>query len=326
MIHNNVLVAYLTPELSNDALGTVKKQIERWLPAYMVPGLLVPLQEFPLNKNGKLDRAKLPTPTSGVSAPPTGSVANRPLSAAQSLVRDVWSELLGVPADQLGLDDNFFARGGTSLLAVVMCRKVSSALGVNLSVAEAFAHQTVSSLSALVDPRGSATEGKTDGVQSRAEHVIRSLWAEMLGTTEAALDRNTNFFTAGGTSLLSVVMSRKVNAELGCTLSVADIFQCQTIAALAELADPTTAAADHAEGPRPASKLLVTAPPELAPADRRLGFGTFGILQFLAVSHLFVVAAAPLLQGAILVLYLAQRLEWYWVALAMPAVLARSLS
>lgn len=79
------------------------------LPDYMAPSVIVVLSEWPLTASGKLDRAGLPAPS---------MVQNRyraPTSEAERLLSGVFAEVLG--ADRVGIDDDFFALGGDSILS-----------------------------------------------------------------------------------------------------------------------------------------------------------------------------------------------------------------
>ena len=126
------LVAFVvadSPDGTVDTAGLPDTAAEV-LPAYMVPSLVVAVDEFPLTPNGKVDRDRLPA----VSA--SGSVAARPpANAAEATLCEVFTELLGVEA---GVDDDFFALGGHSLLAVRLSVLVRERLGAELAVRDLF--------------------------------------------------------------------------------------------------------------------------------------------------------------------------------------------
>ncbi|MCJ1708518.1 non-ribosomal peptide synthetase [Microbacterium sp. VKM Ac-2923] len=82
------------------------------LPDYMVPATLIALEHLPLTANGKVDRRALPDPH---AAPPTASDAG-PRSADETAVCAAFAQVLGV-AD-IAVDDDFFALGGDSIVAV----------------------------------------------------------------------------------------------------------------------------------------------------------------------------------------------------------------
>lgn len=86
------------------------------LPAAMVPAVFVALETLPLTSNGKVDRAALPDP----DLAPAEFVA--PRTVAEKQVADAWAELLDLP--EIGVHDDFFRLGGSSLLLSRLARRL----------------------------------------------------------------------------------------------------------------------------------------------------------------------------------------------------------
>ena len=125
------LVAYVVGGAQTNVLRSAL--LER-LPEYMVPDVIVTLDEMPLNASGKLDRKALP-------APVVESKAFRlPFTDSQRAVADVFSELLGVA--RVGLDDDFFALGGDSIVSIQLVARLK-ARGVVVSARDVFERRTV---------------------------------------------------------------------------------------------------------------------------------------------------------------------------------------
>ncbi|MEV6767679.1 non-ribosomal peptide synthase/polyketide synthase [Nocardia sp. NPDC051030] len=146
VVRDEQLVAYVVA----DAPGTVETAALRAaaaaaLPAYMVPAAYVLLEALPVNASGKLDRTALP-------APERRTVEYRePVSPVQRTVARVFGEVL--ERDRLGLDDDFFALGGNSLIATQVAARLGAELGCRLGVRELFAATTVAELAELIDNR-----------------------------------------------------------------------------------------------------------------------------------------------------------------------------
>lgn len=143
------LAAFITPrEIDVDDL---KGFLAERLPNYLVPSMFVSLQALPRTASGKVDRKALPSLVDGApSAPSAGrSVSTR---AELSLCR-IWSEVLGVT--NVGNDDNFFALGGDSILAIQVVAR-SRREGLRLTVRQFLRHPTVSALAALAEEAGIA--------------------------------------------------------------------------------------------------------------------------------------------------------------------------
>ncbi|HSF43384.1 MAG TPA: amino acid adenylation domain-containing protein, partial [Thermoanaerobaculia bacterium] len=108
------------------------------LPAYMVPSAIVRLEALPLTPNGKVDRRALPEPEperEGFSAPRT---------TIEQLVAAAWADLLQV--DRVGLEDDFFALGGHSLVATRLMSRLRQDLGVEMPLRTLFESPTLGGL------------------------------------------------------------------------------------------------------------------------------------------------------------------------------------
>ncbi|MGY0503162.1 amino acid adenylation domain-containing protein [Nocardia sp. FBN12] len=140
------LIAYVVPA-SETALDPVdvRAAVGEFLTGYMVPDAVVVVGELPMTTNGKLDRAALPAPE--FTAATTFRAPTTPIELS---VAEVFATLLGVP--EIGLDDNFFDRGGNSLLATRAIARIDQALSTDLVVRDLFEAPTVGSLAARVRP------------------------------------------------------------------------------------------------------------------------------------------------------------------------------
>ncbi|GAA4471543.1 hypothetical protein GCM10023094_02390 [Rhodococcus olei] len=119
----------------------------RSLPGYMVPSAVVLLDAFPLNASGKLDRKALPAPVF------TAREFRAPTAGTELAVAAAFAEALG--HEHVGLDDDFFALGGNSLVAMQVVARLGAALDTRIAVRELFEAPTVGALAALLDGRES---------------------------------------------------------------------------------------------------------------------------------------------------------------------------
>ncbi|WP_410664996.1 amino acid adenylation domain-containing protein [Amycolatopsis sp. lyj-84] len=109
VVRDGRLVAYCVPATVDPA--PVLAGLAAALPAAMVPSTLVPLAAFPVNRNGKLDRAALPEP------PGENTVATvAPRDAREAAVADAFAEVLR--RSEIGADTGFFTAGGDSISAI----------------------------------------------------------------------------------------------------------------------------------------------------------------------------------------------------------------
>ncbi|ROO89636.1 non-ribosomal peptide synthase protein (TIGR01720 family)/amino acid adenylation domain-containing protein [Actinocorallia herbida] len=140
------LVAYVVP-----APGAVIDPAEllafvrEHLPESMVPSALTVLDALPLTANGKVDVKNLPRPDPSALAT---AVYRAPRSEPERILAEIFGELLG--ADRVGVDDDFFALGGNSLLAMRVTSRARTALAVELPVRALFETPTVAGLAGLL--------------------------------------------------------------------------------------------------------------------------------------------------------------------------------
>ncbi|MET4050440.1 MULTISPECIES: non-ribosomal peptide synthase/polyketide synthase [unclassified Rhodococcus (in: high G+C Gram-positive bacteria)] len=138
------LVGYLVPSESRTIdIDEIRTALGTSLPSYMVPSHFVVLGSLPLNANGKLDRAALPAPVF------ESTEFRAPTDPIEEIVARVYSELLGVA--RVGLDDDFFALGGNSLVATQLVARLGAALNASISVRSVFEAPTVGALAARVE-------------------------------------------------------------------------------------------------------------------------------------------------------------------------------
>jgi amino acid adenylation domain-containing protein len=119
------LVAYVASRREGPPqIEDLKRALGRALPNYMVPTLIVLVDELPLTPNGKLDRNALPKPDfrAGSSARKV-----RPRTPVEAELLQVWEESLALAG--IGVTDNFFDLGGSSLLAVRMFSLLETRFG-----------------------------------------------------------------------------------------------------------------------------------------------------------------------------------------------------
>jgi acyl carrier protein len=143
------LVAYVVPVAGGvvDSTG-LRAHVASRLPEYMVPAAFVVLDQLPLNLNGKLNRKALPAPEFGVAGG-VGYVA--PRSEAETVLADIWSEVLG--AEQVGVEDDFFELGGDSLHSMQLTSRTKAAFEIALTPRDVLTARTVSALAELVEEK-----------------------------------------------------------------------------------------------------------------------------------------------------------------------------
>src|SRR4029077_2069690 len=126
--------------------AALRAHVGHSLPDYMVPAAFVVLDRLPLTANGKLDRRALPTP----DLRPTGEQRG-PRTPQEEMLCALFAEVLGL--ERVGIDDNFFALGGDSIMSIQLVSRARQA-GLLITPRAVFEHQTVAALAAAASPVG----------------------------------------------------------------------------------------------------------------------------------------------------------------------------
>jgi amino acid adenylation domain-containing protein len=189
------LVGYVVAPPNASTSGIRKRSAER-LPSYMVPSYIVVLDSFPIASSGKIDRNALPPPhreeASRVAFRPPSDDRERELLA-------IWQEVLKIP--NIGIDDDFFELGGSSLQAIMVFLEIEARLGCSLSPSTIVQVPTIASLAELIrETSGIVTsqsleEGRRTGVTKtfpvvrvpRAATMPMSLFQEAIWNHRASL-------------------------------------------------------------------------------------------------------------------------------------------
>ncbi|RKH35906.1 amino acid adenylation domain-containing protein [Corallococcus praedator] len=157
------LLGYVMPVagavLSGDA---VSAELRRRLPGYLVPDAVVVVDAWPLNTNGKVDRARLPRPqrTERAGYQPPESPGEEALAA-------IAAGLLGM--ERVGRHDNLFELGGHSLFATQLVARVRRVLGAQLELSAVLQSPTVAQLAAgLKEGQGGVEQGPRAGAAGTA--------------------------------------------------------------------------------------------------------------------------------------------------------------
>lgn len=143
------LVAYYVADSKLDE-ESILDQLSRTLPQYMIPSALVYLDKLPLTINGKLNKNELPRPNLAVQ-----SHHVFPRNELENKLVAIWSEVLGVPEEYIGMTDSFFKLGGNSILIVKLKNKLAElVLFEKITVADLFRYTTIEQLLRFSKYRG----------------------------------------------------------------------------------------------------------------------------------------------------------------------------
>jgi amino acid adenylation domain-containing protein len=140
------LTAYLVLDNPHHPLDHIRHQLRTTLPTHHLPTHLIPTTHIPRTPTGKIDHHTLTTTTAGDSEPRV-----QPRTATEQMVAEVFAAVLGV--GDVGAFDDFFGLGGHSLLATRTISELSTAFGVDVSIADLFSNPVVADLAGEMQTR-----------------------------------------------------------------------------------------------------------------------------------------------------------------------------
>ena len=142
----------------------------------MVPSILVVVNEWPLTPNGKVDKRALPAAELELQR---DYVA--PETEIEKGVAEIWSELLGISAEDISSKASFYDLGGHSLLTIRLMAKIRQRFEVELPVQAVFDASSLAALAELIT-------GTQTGVTLPAlEKVARSASGEPVSFSQQRL-------------------------------------------------------------------------------------------------------------------------------------------
>jgi len=141
---NKRLIAYIIPESSFDRKAIINYLMSK-LPEYMVPTILVKMENFPITPNGKIDKKALPDPDRN-DLSTNEYVA--PRNKTEQRLAEIWQKLLHT--EKVGIHDNFFEIGGNSLIATRLMSKIEKSFKLKFPISVLFKAPTIEELSYFV--------------------------------------------------------------------------------------------------------------------------------------------------------------------------------
>ncbi|MCW8930409.1 MAG: amino acid adenylation domain-containing protein, partial [Gammaproteobacteria bacterium] len=148
--HNGQLVAYLTTDNNSKQQvdhSSVKNNLSRFLPQYMIPQHLIILDRFPLTGHGKIDRQSLPEPEAQSAA-----IYQKAETETQKILVEIWSMVLDI--SKIGINDSFFDLGGHSLIAVKLIAQIEEQFNCKLPIVQLMQTPTIADIADYLDQDG----------------------------------------------------------------------------------------------------------------------------------------------------------------------------
>jgi natural product biosynthesis luciferase-like monooxygenase protein len=145
------------------------------LPDVMVPSVIEILDALPYTPNGKIARAALPAPRAATNADSADNATPMilPRNQVERTLAEIWASVLGV--ERIGIHDNFFDRGGHSLLMVQVHARIKAALLRDVPLVKLFEYPTISALASHLSHQQPAVAGPAEDQRTRGARQRESL-------------------------------------------------------------------------------------------------------------------------------------------------------
>ncbi|KAH6602705.1 hypothetical protein BASA61_000870 [Batrachochytrium salamandrivorans] len=141
LVGNSHLIGFITP--ADVDVDDVRQTLSSILPSYMIPAVIVCLDEMPTNVNGKTDKKALAKIDVTVSL-------EKLCTGTEHRLAEIWSKILGVRVDSLYKTTSFFEIGGNSI-SIIKAVSACQYAGMAVTVAQLFKFSTLAALASAID-------------------------------------------------------------------------------------------------------------------------------------------------------------------------------
>ncbi|WP_307891648.1 non-ribosomal peptide synthetase [Bacillus swezeyi] len=152
---------------------TVRAELAKRLPAYMMPSSFIEMKEWPVTPSGKLDRKALPAPDGAVER----GAYTAPRNITEMKLAQLWEEVL--KNGPVGTHDHFFERGGHSLKATALVSRIAKVFGVQVPLKEIFAKPTLKELAAVIQELDESPYAGIEPTEKRDTYPVSSAQKRM---------------------------------------------------------------------------------------------------------------------------------------------------
>lgn len=169
-IHTNTkwLVAYFVVKKGAQVIiEKLRHHLTKRLPEYMIPNVLMPLNNFPITQNGKLDRKALPIPE--LIKPNKNYIP--PRNKIEKQLVNIWSKLLMLDEEIIGVDDNFFQLGGDSFTSMQMVSQ-ARLKGININVKDIKSNPTIAQLALSLRQDNLSSYSQLNSLEDQSEYTL----------------------------------------------------------------------------------------------------------------------------------------------------------
>lgn len=162
------LVAYVVSKQGENITSKeLQNYLKQYLPDYMIPSLFMMMSKLPLTDNGKVDRLQLPLPEWKTISKSENHLS--PRTEIEKTLAKIWSEVLNLNLNQIGINDDFFLLGGDSLKVIKVVSRIRSILNMELPLRSLFEYSTIAQCSKQIERMVWFNQQTTESIESNTD-------------------------------------------------------------------------------------------------------------------------------------------------------------
>ncbi|KAK8091788.1 nonribosomal peptide synthase Pes1 [Apiospora hydei] len=162
-----------------DELASISGNLATLVPSYMVPQVWIVISSFPLLPSGKLNRKRVEQwlvsmdndTHQRIGALANGLRVQGPTTLAEQKIHKVWVDVLKLPAEEIGVGQEFTSLGGDSILAMVVVSKLR-AEGFQVTMTDVASARTISQLASRIARDDSTAMQLVSAVEDPIEELF----------------------------------------------------------------------------------------------------------------------------------------------------------
>ena len=163
----SLLTAYIVQKNSSYDIKYYKERLKELVPEYMIPQVFVPLNQIPLNRQGKVDRKLLP-------APDFDSILSEkeyiePVTPLQLKLALIWKDVLH--CERIGINDHFFELGGNSIMATQLISRVNNLSKGEFPLKVLFMYPTIAAMERYILSKDFKQKIKASRITRQTTHL-----------------------------------------------------------------------------------------------------------------------------------------------------------
>jgi amino acid adenylation domain-containing protein len=139
-------------------VAEMARDLSARVPSYMIPEIWVVVQSFPLLLSGKLNRKRVEQWLVSMDKATHQRICGigasfriqQPSTPAEQLIHQVWVDVLKLPAEEIGVTQEFTTLGGDSILAMLVMAKLKAQGGLRVTMTDVVSARTIAGLAARI--------------------------------------------------------------------------------------------------------------------------------------------------------------------------------